>query len=117
MPRGFHRRWRCRAPPYCAGRFAWGGGVVYLPVREVVGLDLSDVVEVYDYEVEALRLIHVEGLTTEEAALRLGVSKATFWRILESCRYKVAKALSEGRPIKLVSGQLGENAGMDEKNI
>ncbi|MEL9908203.1 MAG: DUF134 domain-containing protein [Desulfurococcus sp.] len=117
MPRGIPRRWRCRAPPYYAGGFAWGSNVVYLPVREVVGLGLSEFVEVYDYEIEALRLVHVEGLTTEEAAARLGVSKATFWRMLESCRYKIAVALSEGRPIKLVSGSPGENAGAREKNI
>ncbi|WP_052290761.1 DUF134 domain-containing protein [Desulfurococcus amylolyticus] len=60
----------------------------------------------YDYEVEALKLVHVDGLTTDEAAARLGVSKATFWRMLESCRFKIAQALSEGKPIKLVPGSL-----------
>lgn len=117
LHRGFRRGWRCRSPPVRTSGFPWGTGVVYIPVREIIGLDVSEVVEIYDYEVEAFRLVHVEGLTMDEAAVKLGVSKATFWRILESCRHKVAKALSEGKPIKLVSGQLEENTGTTEKSI
>jgi predicted DNA-binding protein (UPF0251 family) len=48
-------------------------------------------------------LVHVEGLSMEEAARRMGISKPTFWRILEQARFKVAKALAERLSLKLVS--------------
>jgi len=117
LPRGVPCRWRCRVPPAFSRSFVWGGEVVYLPVKGVVGLDVSGFVEVYDYEVEALKLVHVDGLTTDEAAARLGVSKATFWRMLESCRFKIAQALSEGKPIKLVSGSLRRGVEEGEKSL
>ena len=53
----------------------------------------------YHHELEAMRLVHLEDLTIEEASLRMGVPRATFWRILESGREKVVRALVEGRPI------------------
>lgn len=105
MPRGVPCRWRWRKPPVFSGSSA-RDEVIYLPVKGVEGLDTSSYVEIYDYEVEALKLVHVDGLTTEEAAAKLGLSKATFWRILESCRLKVAQALVERKPFKLVSGSL-----------
>jgi len=100
VPRGVPRRWR--GPPRAADRLE-SYEVMYLPVRGVEGLVAENCIEVYDYEVEALKLVHLEGLTTEEAAARMGMSKATFWRVLESCRLKVAQALAERKPIKLVS--------------
>ncbi|MEM3733895.1 MAG: DUF134 domain-containing protein [Nitrososphaerales archaeon] len=48
-------------------------------------------------EFEALRLIDYEGLLQEEAALRMGVSRGTVWRCLDSARRKVAAMLVEGR--------------------
>lgn len=72
-----------------------------MPVRGVVGVDLGEAVEIYDYELEAFKLVHAEGLSIEEAALRVGASKATFWRALESCRVKLARALAEQRPFKI----------------
>jgi len=76
---------------------------IYIPVKTVVGLELSNYVEIYDYEVEALKLVHLDNLSTDEAASRMGISKTTFWRILESCRVKLAEALVSSKPIKLVS--------------
>jgi predicted DNA-binding protein (UPF0251 family) len=110
VPRGVPRRWRWRGPHGVAGT-SESYEVVYLPVRSVEGLNLGNCVEIYDYEVEALRLVHLEGLTTEEAAARMGMSKATFWRVLESCRLKVAQALAERKPIKLVSSSQRDREG------
>ncbi len=110
MPRGVPCRWRYRVPPGFSVSPGRVHEIIYLPVKGVEGLDTSGYVEVYDYEVEALRLVHVEGLTTDEAATRLGMSKATFWRVLESCRFKVAQALAERKPFKLVSSSLRNNA-------
>ncbi|RDD53472.1 MAG: DUF134 domain-containing protein [Candidatus Korarchaeota archaeon NZ13-K] len=55
----------------------------------------------YHHELEAMRLVHLEDLTVEEASMRMGLPRATFWRILESGRRKVVRALVEGRAIAL----------------
>ncbi|ACB39977.1 DUF134 domain-containing protein [Pyrobaculum neutrophilum] len=81
---------------------------LYIPLREAPGLRPTHYVELCSYELEAMYLIHVAGLTTEEAAQKIGVSKATLWRILEQARHKVAKALTERLPLKLVSCRDGE---------
>ncbi len=54
----------------------------------------------YD-EFEALRLVFYEGLTQEEAAKRMGISRGTLWRCLESARKKVATMLAENRALVL----------------
>jgi len=50
-------------------------------------------------EFEALRLVDYEGLTQEEAGERMGVSRGTVWRALNSARKKVAQMLVEGREL------------------
>jgi predicted DNA-binding protein (UPF0251 family) len=52
----------------------------------------------YD-EYEAFRLIYHEGLSQEEAAKRMKISRGTVWRCLESARDKVACMLVERRPL------------------
>jgi predicted DNA-binding protein (UPF0251 family) len=54
-------------------------------------------------EVEALRLVDLEGLSQEKAGLEMGVSRGTVWRLLQSARRKVAQALTEGRPLKVTN--------------
>jgi predicted DNA-binding protein (UPF0251 family) len=44
-------------------------------------------------ELEALRLCDLEGLTQEEAGLRMGVSRGTVQRTVKQARSKVAHAL------------------------
>ena len=58
-------------------------------------------VELQPDELEALRLVYAEGLSQEEAAAQMKVSRGTLWRLLSSARRKVAEALSQGRPIHL----------------
>jgi predicted DNA-binding protein (UPF0251 family) len=53
-------------------------------------------------EVEALRLVDLEGLSQEEAGEKMGVSRGTVWRLLQSARKKTAQALTEGRPLFIV---------------
>ncbi len=50
-------------------------------------------------EVEALRLIDLEKLCFKEAGARMGVSRNTVWRLVESAREKLVKAIFEGRAI------------------
>jgi predicted DNA-binding protein (UPF0251 family) len=52
-------------------------------------------------EVEALRLVDLEGLSQEQAGTKMGVSRGTIWRLLQSARKKVAQALTEGRPLTI----------------
>jgi predicted DNA-binding protein (UPF0251 family) len=52
-------------------------------------------------ELEALRLVDLEGLSQEEAGERMGVSRGTVWRLIQSVRKKTAQALTEGRPIHI----------------
>lgn len=68
-----------------------------IPARELA------VVRMEADELEALRLADVEGLHHEEAGTRMGISRATFGRILETARGKAAGALLEGKAILLAA--------------
>ncbi|MFQ6054226.1 MAG: DUF134 domain-containing protein [Candidatus Bathyarchaeia archaeon] len=58
-------------------------------------------------ELEALRLVDLEGLTQEEAGVRMGISRGTIWRLLQRARRKVAQALTEALPIQLSEEEQG----------
>jgi predicted DNA-binding protein (UPF0251 family) len=64
-------------------------------------------------ELEAFRLVDMEGLSQEEAGQQMGVSRGTIWRLVQSARKKAAKALSEGRPIYIATQ--GKNGQKDNK--
>jgi predicted DNA-binding protein (UPF0251 family) len=53
-------------------------------------------------ELEALRLVDLEGLSQEEAGERMGVSRGTVWRLIQSARKKTSQAFTEGRQIHIV---------------
>jgi predicted DNA-binding protein (UPF0251 family) len=59
---------------------------------------------------EALRLADVEGLYQEEAAGRMGVSRATFARVLNAARKVVAEALVHGNALKISGGTVDRRA-------
>jgi predicted DNA-binding protein (UPF0251 family) len=50
-------------------------------------------------ELEAFRLVDLEGLSQEEAGQRMSISRGTVWRLVQGARKKTAQALSEGRPL------------------
>jgi predicted DNA-binding protein (UPF0251 family) len=54
-------------------------------------------------ELEASRLVDLERLSQEEAGRRMGVSRGTVCRLVQSARKKTALALTQGRPIRIVS--------------
>ena len=54
-------------------------------------------------ELEALRLVDLEGLSQEQAGTEMGVSRGTIWRFVKSARSKVAQALTEGRPLTVAN--------------
>jgi predicted DNA-binding protein (UPF0251 family) len=60
-------------------------------------------VELEPAEIEALRLVDLLGHSQEEAGEIMGVSRGTIWRFLQEARKKTAKALTEGRGIRITS--------------
>lgn len=54
---------------------------------------------------EALRLADLEGLSQEEAAEHMGVSRPTFGRILEEAHRTVARALVYGQALRIEGGR------------
>ncbi len=73
---------------------------VYVPL---LGGPQGEPVIVYLDELEAFRLVYLEGLTQEEAAARMGLSRGSLWRLLDSARRKLALALSSHRPLVLAA--------------
>lgn len=55
-------------------------------------------------ELEAIRLKDLKGLEQETCAELMGVSRPTFHRIITSARHKLAKALVEGKAIRIEGG-------------
>jgi predicted DNA-binding protein (UPF0251 family)/DNA-directed RNA polymerase subunit RPC12/RpoP len=55
-------------------------------------------------ELEAIRLKDLQGLEQEACAERMGVSRPTFHRIITSARNKLARALVEGKAIRIEGG-------------
>jgi len=72
-------------------------------------VNLEEVVLCLD-ELEAMRLADYEDLYHEEAALRMQVSRATFGRILDGARRKVAGAIINGNALK-IEANLNPNGG------
>lgn len=66
-------------------------------------LDLEETHLTID-ELEALRLADLIGLSHEEAGQKMGVSRATFGRIVQQARNHVADALIHGKAIKIEGG-------------
>ena len=60
-------------------------------------------------ELEAFRLVDLEGLSQEEAGQRMGVSRGTVWRLVQSAKKKTALALTQGRPLQITSYFPGSN--------
>jgi predicted DNA-binding protein (UPF0251 family) len=60
-------------------------------------------------EIEALRLVDVEDLSQEDAGQKMNISRGTIWRLVQSARKKTAQALSEGRPIYIVTSKPSDN--------
>jgi uncharacterized protein len=55
-------------------------------------------------EMEALRLADLENLSQEQAGQKMGVSRATFGRIVQRARHLVAEALVVGKAIRVTGG-------------
>ena len=61
----------------------------------------GEAVRIEAAELEALRLVDLEDLSQEEAGQRMGVSRGTVWRLLQSARKKVISAIVQGRRLEI----------------
>jgi predicted DNA-binding protein (UPF0251 family) len=70
------------------------------------GIPQSELLEVTleVHELEALRLVHAEGFYQQGGAERMGISRASFGRILESAHQKVTEALVDGCALRIEGG-------------
>ena len=68
-----------------------------------------EVVSLAMEEFEALRLVDLEGLQQEEAALMMGISRRAFWEDIKNARTKVALALTTGKAIEIKGGNYVRN--------
>ena len=77
--------------------------VSYFKPRGIPMIELAEVCLTVD-EREAIRLADQLGLSQEEAGRRMGVSRATFGRIIQRARRTVADALISGKAIRIDGG-------------
>lgn len=70
------------------------------------GVPLSQltIVRLGHEEMEAIRLIDVEHMNQQDAAIKMNISRTTMQRIIDSAREKVGKALIEGHAIEIQGG-------------
>ncbi len=78
------------------------GAAVFKPVGIPV-LELEEVVMTLD-EFEALRLADLDCLYQDVVAERMGISRPTVGRVIESARHKVADALVHGKALRIEGG-------------
>jgi len=65
--------------------------------------DLEPVILLFE-EYESIRLADYEGLTQEQSAGRMNISRPTFTRIYEKARRTIARAFIEGKAILIEGG-------------
>lgn len=68
----------------------------------IKGIDLEKII-VYEDEMEAIRLVDFEALYQQESANKMGISRTTLSRLVESARKKIADALLHQKAINIQS--------------
>lgn len=89
--------------PRTCKRVACDPSWVYFKPRGVPLWDLDEEVVLVE-EFEAMRLVDLEDLTQEKAAVRMGVSQPSINRLVASIRKKIASALVNGNAIRIEGG-------------
>jgi predicted DNA-binding protein (UPF0251 family) len=89
---------------------AYHPDVCYFKPRGVPLVHLEEVHLTLD-ECEALRLADLLNLSQAEAGRQMGVSRATFGRILQQARRRVTEALVEGKAIRIAGGSFKLKTG------
>lgn len=89
--------------PHCRRRIGCDPKASVFKPAGVPKVELEEVVMTLD-EFEAMRLSHLEGKYQEQAAEQMGVSRATFGRILESAHQKISDVLVNGKALRIEGG-------------
>ena len=84
-------------------RVAFKPEISYFKPRGIPMFDLEEVCLTVDQR-EAIRLSDLLGMSHEEAGRHMGVSRATFGRIIQRARQTVADALINGKAINVEGG-------------
>jgi len=82
---------------------AYKPDISYFKPRGIPLIDLEEVQLTID-ECESIRLSDLLGMSYEEAGQSMGVSRATFGRIIQRARKVIADALINGRAINVEGG-------------
>ena len=98
--------------PCCPRRIGFTPDATYFKPAGVPLRVLEEAVVTLD-EVEALRLADLNGFYQEQAAEQMKVSRATFARIVEVARKKVADALINGKALRIEGGTVIVKKGGD----
>jgi len=69
-----------------------------------IALSILEEVVLKMEELEAIKLKDLEDLDQEECAKKMKISRATFQRVLNSAKKKIAEALVNGKAIKIEGG-------------
>ena len=77
---------------------------LYFKPRGIPMFDLEEVILEQD-ELESLRLADLLSYSQEKASGEMNVSRATFGRIIESARKKLADAILNGKAVKINTQQ------------
>ena len=78
---------------------SWRGSFAFVPVPFLPPAGYSNAVFLTPDEFEAFKLVYFDDLDQETAAERMGISRGTLWRTLNSARKKIAMALIQRRPL------------------
>ena len=89
--------------PFCKRLIGFSPSVTYFKPAGVPLRMLEEVSLKLD-ELEALRLADLEAMHQEDAAKKMNISRATFGRVVESARKKVADALMNGKALRVEGG-------------
>jgi predicted DNA-binding protein (UPF0251 family) len=68
-------------------------------------------------ELEALRLVDLDGRYQDGAAMSMGVSRPTLSRIVAEGRRKVAEALVQGKALRVEGGEVRVDTGRESRPI
>lgn len=82
----------------------------YFKPRGIPMSELEEVVLQLD-ELEALRLVDHDGLSQEDAGKRMGVSRGTIGRLVETGRRTVVDALIHGKALRIAGGPVTPDCG------
>lgn len=75
-----------------------------------VPLERLKIINILPEELEALRLVELEGLSQVVSAESMGISQSTFQRILDHARRQITLALVEQQALRIMSsGEKDEN--------